>query len=155
MPGTIRASSIICGASNLILLNSSECFLSPTLSLSQAAAAVNVCLFVPCQQQMYHTCYDAMCILYRASPSDQGVAALSALCGGDGLSDIVGRRLGAGNKLWFNKNKSVAGSAAMFLGAFGFSMGLTSAFHSLGGVAGCTLDSARAHSGVRVLNCTV
>ena len=30
------------------------------------------------------------------------------MCGGDGLADIVGRRLGNGNKLFFNKNKSLA-----------------------------------------------
>jgi dolichol kinase len=35
---------------------------------------------------------------------------------------LVGRRLGAGNKLWFNKNKSAAGSAAMFIGGFGLSL---------------------------------
>ena len=52
-------------------------------------------------------------VFWRTSPS--GLAALSLMCGGDGLADIVGRRLGAGNKLWFNKNKSAAGSAAMFL----------------------------------------
>lgn len=69
-------------------------------------------------------------VFWRTSPS--GLAALSLMCGGDGLADIVGRRLGAGNKLWFNKNKSVAGSAAMFLGGFGLSMGLTALFHSLG-----------------------
>jgi len=83
--------------------------------------------------------------------SISGVAALSLLCGGDGLADIVGRRLGAGNKLWFNTNKSAAGSAAMFLGGFGLSMGLTSAFYSLGGVKNrFTLDSVEAHAAVRV-----
>jgi dolichol kinase len=54
------------------------------------------------------------------------------MCGGDGLADIVGRRLGAGNKLWFNTNKSAAGSAAMFVGGFGLSLVLTAVFHSLG-----------------------
>ena len=37
-----------------------------------------------------------------------------------GLADVVGRRLGAGNKLPFNPAKSFAGSAAMFLGSLGF-----------------------------------
>ena len=69
-------------------------------------------------------------LFWRSSPS--GVAALSLMCGGDGLADIVGRRLGKGNKLWFNENKSAAGSAAMFIGGFGLSMGLTALFHSLG-----------------------
>lgn len=69
-------------------------------------------------------------IFWRTSPS--GLAALSLMCGGDGLADIVGRRLGKGNKLWFNTNKSAAGSAAMFFGGWGLSLGLTSVFHYLG-----------------------
>lgn len=39
-----------------------------------------------------------------------------AQCGGDGLADIVGRRLGKGNPLPWNPEKSWAGSAAMFVG---------------------------------------
>ena len=41
------------------------------------------------------------------------VSALSVLCGGDGLANVVGRRPGAGNKLWLCQNKSIAGSADM------------------------------------------
>ena len=39
-----------------------------------------------------------------------------------GLADVVGRRLGKNNKLPFNKSKSYAGSAAMFLGSLGFAV---------------------------------
>ena len=37
------------------------------------------------------------------------------MCGGDGLADLVGRKFGSA-KLPFNKNKSWAGSLAMFVG---------------------------------------
>lgn len=84
----------------------------------------------------------------------QGVAALSLMCGGDGLADIVGRRLGAGNKLWFNKNKSVAGSAAMFMGGFVLSMGLTSLFHYLGYID-LTVGEAAGRLAVVSAACTV
>ena len=39
-----------------------------------------------------------------------------------GLADVVGRRLGKNNTLPFNKSKSYAGSAAMFLGSLGFAV---------------------------------
>ena len=45
-----------------------------------------------------------------------GVAVFSLMCGGDGLADIVGRRLGKTHKLPWNASKSWAGSGAMFLG---------------------------------------
>lgn len=53
-------------------------------------------------------------LYWRASPV--GLVIASLMCGGDGLADIVGRRLGAGNPLPWNPEKSWAGSAAMFLG---------------------------------------
>ena len=51
---------------------------------------------------------------WRESPV--GVVAMSLMCGGDGLADVVGRRLGRGNALPWNPAKSWAGSGAMFLG---------------------------------------
>ena len=79
----------------------------------------------------------ATCVFWRNSPV--GVVAISLMCGGDGawrlarrapqapdaaagLADVVGRRLGKGNKLPFNSAKSFAGSAAMFLGSLAFSV---------------------------------
>ena len=53
-------------------------------------------------------------------------------CGGDGLADIVGRRLGSTNPLPWNPQKSWAGSAAMLLGGFTASMALISFFCALG-----------------------
>jgi dolichol kinase len=53
-------------------------------------------------------------VYWRESPV--GVVAFSLMCGGDGLADIVGRRLGRGNPLPWNPGKSWAGSGAMFFG---------------------------------------
>jgi dolichol kinase len=81
---------------------------------------------------LYYTAVLVVCtaVFWRGSPS--GIAALSLMCGGDGLADIVGRRLGKGNPLPFNADKSYAGSAAMFLGGFGLSLALCAFFHALG-----------------------
>jgi phytol kinase len=46
-----------------------------------------------------------------------GIVALMLMCGGDGLADIMGRRLGK-VKLPWNKGKSVVGSMGMFLGGW-------------------------------------
>jgi len=53
--------------------------------------------------------------------SPTGIVALSIMCGGDGLADIIGRRFGGTNKLFYNASKSWAGSAAMFFGSLVFS----------------------------------
>lgn len=68
-------------------------------------------------------------LFWRTSPV--GLVALMVLCGGDGLADIVGRRLGR-RKLPFNANKSWAGSLAMFLGGFGLALAFVMLFHALG-----------------------
>lgn len=41
-----------------------------------------------------------------------GITALSAMAAGDGMADIVGRRLGKSNKWFFSRDKSMAGSFA-------------------------------------------
>ena len=51
---------------------------------------------------------------WRCSPA--GLIPIALMSGGDGIADIVGRRYGAGNPLPHNRNKSWAGSAAMFIG---------------------------------------
>ena len=56
----------------------------------------------------------ATVVYWRVSPT--GALAMSLMCGGDGLADVVGRRLGQGNALPWNPAKSWAGSAAMLLG---------------------------------------
>jgi phytol kinase len=66
---------------------------------------------------------------WRNSPA--GMVTLSLMCGGDGLADVVGRRFGS-VKLPYNSSKSWAGSLAMFGGGSAMSLGLVSAFCSLG-----------------------
>jgi phytol kinase len=71
----------------------------------------------------------ATLVFWRNSPA--GVLALMLLCGGDGLADIVGRRLGK-VPLPFNPAKSWAGSLAMFLGGFTFALVFLALFNALG-----------------------
>ena len=69
-------------------------------------------------------------VFWRDSPV--GIVAISLMCGGDGLADVVGRKLGAGNPLPFNPSKSIAGSLAMFLGSFSLSLATLSVYTQLG-----------------------
>jgi phytol kinase len=66
---------------------------------------------------------------WRSHPA--GFIAMALMCGGDGLADIVGRRLGHARLPW-NRNKSWAGSAAMFVGGFAMSMAFISMYTQLG-----------------------
>ncbi len=58
--------------------------------------------------------------------SPVGVIAIATMAAGDGLADLIGRRFGSNNKWSFNKDKSVAGSAAFVSGATVASYGLIS-----------------------------
>ena len=58
-----------------------------------------------------------------------GIIALMLMCGGDGLADIIGRRLGH-KKLPWSVHKSWAGSFAMFAGGWIFSIGILLLFVS-------------------------
>ena len=64
-----------------------------------------------------------------------GIIALMLLCGGDGLADILGKRMG-GTRLPWSKNKSWAGSAAMFLGGGVFALGVLPLYVNAGVFAG-------------------
>lgn len=66
---------------------------------------------------------------WRHSPI--GFAAICNLCAGDGLADIVGRRLG-NQKLPYNNNKSFAGSIAMATAGFVASVGYMHYFSLFG-----------------------
>ncbi|XVF20342.1 hypothetical protein REPUB_Repub11eG0189800 [Reevesia pubescens] len=69
----------------------------------------------------YATTITLSCALYwRTSPT--GIAAICNLCAGDGFADVVGRRF-AGQKLPYNRNKSIAGSVAMATAGFFTSVG--------------------------------
>jgi phytol kinase len=54
-------------------------------------------------------------VFWKTSPV--GIVALMLMCGGDGIADIVGRRI-ASPKLPWSRDKSVAGSIAVFVGGF-------------------------------------
>lgn len=64
-----------------------------------------------------------------------GIVALMLLCGGDGLADIVGKRVN-GNRLPWSPHKSWAGSAAMFAGGWIFSMLVLTVFQLAGQLPG-------------------
>lgn len=70
-----------------------------------------------------YVCILSACILlfWRSSPA--GIVALSTMAVGDGLADLIGRRLGANNQ-WPGLKKSVAGSLAFWLGSVVTSVGL-------------------------------
>ncbi|CAK9326932.1 unnamed protein product [Citrullus colocynthis] len=75
-----------------------------------------------------------VCIFYwRTSPIS--IALICNLCAGDGLADIVGRRFGS-EKIFYNKNKSVAGSLAMASAGFLASVGHMYYFSSFGYLEG-------------------
>jgi phytol kinase len=74
----------------------------------------------------YYCAVLATCILAFWRDSPAGLVAIAMMCGGDGLADIVGRRLGT-VKLPYNSSKSWAGSAAMFLGGLAMAFGWVAA----------------------------
>ncbi|KAF7816141.1 putative phytol kinase 3, chloroplastic [Senna tora] len=69
----------------------------------------------------YVTTITFACVMYwKTSPIS--IAAICNLCAGDGMADIVGRRLGR-KKIPYNRNKSFAGSIAMASAGFLASIG--------------------------------
>lgn len=58
-------------------------------------------------------------LFWRTSPV--GIVALMMLCGGDGMADVVGKRI-TSSKLPWSPNKSIAGSLAMLFGGFSFTL---------------------------------
>lgn len=78
----------------------------------------------------YGVVFVLLTILYwKTSPI--GITALMILCGGDGFADIIGKRVKSARLPW-SKNKSVAGSIAMFVGGFVFSAVILGIFSSMG-----------------------
>lgn len=78
---------------------------------------------------LYYGIVFMVCTIVFWRPSPIGILALMILCGGDGLADIVGRRFGS-HKLFFNTQKSWAGSLAMFVGSFAFGFGFLALFNN-------------------------
>lgn len=76
-------------------------------------------------------------IFWKDSPI--GIVALMLLCGGDGLADVVGKRLRSAVLPWSPK-KSVAGTMSVFLGGALFSLVILGIYSALGALPG-TLSS--------------
>ncbi len=80
---------------------------------------------------LYYGLVFVICTICFWRTSPVGIVALMLMCGGDGLADIVGRRFGV-HKLPLNPEKSWAGSAAMWVGSFGFAWAMLVWFGHLG-----------------------
>ena len=64
----------------------------------------------------YGIMFVALTILFwKDSPT--GMTALTIMCGGDGIADLVGRRFNS-NKLPYSPTKTVAGSISVFVGGW-------------------------------------
>jgi phytol kinase len=68
-------------------------------------------------------------VFWKDSPI--GILALMLLCGGDGLADIIGKRVGTARLPWSQK-KSWGGSLAMLLGGFLFASVILYVFTAMG-----------------------
>ena len=64
----------------------------------------------------------AILVFWRTSPV--GIVALGVLAAGDGMADVVGRRLGRSNPWWPGSSKSIAGTAAFVVAGSLTSYGL-------------------------------
>ena len=69
-------------------------------------------------------------LCWRHSPA--GVLALGALCGGDGMAEVVGASLPRGPRLPHNEGKSVAGTAACWAGGVAAALPLLAHFRRSG-----------------------
>jgi phytol kinase len=77
----------------------------------------------------YGLIFVILTILYWTE-APTGVIALMLMCGGDGLADVIGRKFGK-IKLPFNKEKSWAGSLAMFIGGWIWAASILAAYIAL------------------------
>lgn len=80
---------------------------------------------------LYYALVLCLCTVFFWRDSPVGMIALAIMCGGDGIADIVGRRIG-GVKLPHNPRKSWAGSIAMFVFGLALSIGFLYYYSSMG-----------------------
>jgi phytol kinase len=78
----------------------------------------------------YGIVFVALTIIYWTD-SPIGIIALMLICGGDGLADIVGSKVKSSHLPWA-KEKTLAGTAAMFLGGWAFTLLMLFVFISAG-----------------------
>lgn len=76
-------------------------------------------------------------LFWRDNPI--GIVALMVLCGGDGLADVIGQRIG-GVKLPWSSKKTLSGSITMLIGGFSFAVLVLWIFISQGYFNGSILD---------------
>ena len=84
----------------------------------------------------YGIVFVAMTLIYWKD-SLIGIPALMILCGGDGIADIVGRRVNSPKWFW-SREKSVAGSLSVFLGGWLLTMFIFTIYVWLGAFSGPT-----------------
>jgi len=72
-------------------------------------------------------------IFWKTSPV--GIVALMLMCGGDGIADLVGRRI-ASPKLPWSREKSVAGSISVFVGGFVLAAAVLAMYVAVGAFPG-------------------
>ncbi|XP_030487139.2 probable phytol kinase 1, chloroplastic [Cannabis sativa] len=80
---------------------------------------------------LYYVIVLILCALVFWRESPVAVIALSMMCGGDGVADIMGRRFGSA-KIPYNPDKSLVGSISMFVFGFLVSVGMLYYFSALG-----------------------
>ncbi len=68
-------------------------------------------------------------IFWKDSPT--GIVALMLMCGGDGIADLVGRRVRSPRLPW-SREKSVAGSISVFLGGWSLALLVLSVYVAAG-----------------------
>lgn len=68
-------------------------------------------------------------LFWKTSPV--GIVALMLMCGGDGIADIVGRRV-ASPKLPWSRNKSVAGSLSVLIGGLVLATAVVAVYVAVG-----------------------
>jgi len=82
----------------------------------------------------YGIMFVALTVIYwKDSPI--GIIALIMMCGGDGIADIIGRKFNSAKLPW-SKEKSVAGSIAVFIGGFVLSVLIIMIYINAGVFAG-------------------
>lgn len=87
---------------------------------------------------LYGIVFVLLTILYwKDSPI--GMVALMLLCGGDGLADVVGKRLGRDRLPW-SKRKTWAGTIAVFVGGWLFSLAILAVFFAVGVFQGSVIE---------------
>jgi phytol kinase len=76
-------------------------------------------------------------LFWKDSPA--GITALMIMCGGDGIADLVGRRFNS-KRLFYNPQKTMAGSVSVFIGGWVLSTIILTVFVRAGIFEGSVCD---------------